>query len=130
MQTRLRQVVIAMAMCWLLVPGAAADKVAIPPLEKIIVQSWVGISQQSPYGVYRLTVKEDGTGSLVVHEGVPRRWQIERWQLKGSHVYFTLAPNKEVAGVFAIHGEIPVGGEALTLRTRLNNQADVTTFSL
>src|SRR5215208_3837962 len=42
----------------------AETRTTMPPLEEIVAQSWVGIDQGPPHGIYRLVVKKDGTGRL------------------------------------------------------------------
>jgi hypothetical protein len=123
MKRQLQCASLALVLCSLLPSLSRADTVVErPPLDEVIVKSWVGICQESPYGVYKLVIRKNGGGELLIHEGVVRRWQIEHWQLKGSQVYFTLAQNKDVVGQFAIHAVLPVDGDCLAFRTRWLSQ--------
>ena len=125
MQSRLRYAISALVIFGLLFISGADTLVRRPTLDELIVKSWIGIGQESPYPVYKLIIRKDGAGQLLIHEGATRSWQIEQWQLKGSQVYFSLTPNKNVVGDFAIHAVIPVEGEPLTLRTRWRGQVDL-----
>src|SRR5262249_26618360 len=125
MQRQLQHTIGALVVFGFLFSSGAETLVRMPPLDELIVKSWIGIDQEPPYGVFKLIIRKDGTGQLLIDEGVARSWQVEHWQLKGSQVYFSLAPNKDVAGDFFIHGVIPVGGKSLTLRTRWRGQDDL-----
>src|SRR5215212_3852387 len=96
----------------------AETRTTMPPLEEIVAQSWVGIDQGPPHGIYRLVIKKDGTGRLWVHEGVAVEWQISRWVLKGAQLYLTIVQKKDHTQEFAAHGIVfPFAGSSIALRT-------------
>ena len=113
-------IILALGLLCLFPSIGESDSVELmPPLRERIVNSWVGICPVAPHGIYRLVINDDGTGRLLIHEGVkPQVWPITKWRLHGSQIYFTLGRCEDSASQLATAGVIPHLGRTITLRTR------------
>ncbi len=85
--------------------------------------TWIGICQTEPYSVYKLTLKTDGTGYLMIKHptGELERWTIAQWYFDERNLMITFALNftqpDQLTGSGVLHTT-----ERLTLTTHWKNR--------
>jgi hypothetical protein len=126
---QIRRVLFALALgSGMIVWNVGADSVDVAPSpDEVIAQSWFGICGETPYAVYQLTIKKDGTAKLLYrdHEGVLIRWDVTQWKLTGKELQLVFAPNKNWADQLAGSGVIDVHTPLIILTTRWANRKDL-----